>query len=173
MKEWQKYLIIIALTSVFSFYMTGIFNPFVRYETGVTVPASPDDTWTAYTDTAGMRLWLDGLVALQMTNGDSLKAGTTYDLILEQDGDRYALTQTITALQRPAYIEYRIENDILTNDMRVEFLPVDSATSVRVTNKVAGKSFFWRAVFTIFKGSLIDHQQADYVQFQSWIESGA
>lgn len=169
MKEWLTYAVVLLVTAVFSFYLTGIFNPFVRYEVEATVPGGSQAAWSAFTDTSGFRQWWDGVEEVHATGPESVSVGTSYHFVLIQDGETYELSQAVTAVHKPDRIEYRVENDILINDMRVEFISVDSSTRIRVHNKVSGKSFFWRAVFTIFKFMLVDSQQADMERFTRWM----
>jgi hypothetical protein len=172
MKEFLKYAAVLGGAVVFSFYLTGFFNPFVRYESHVSVSATAEEAWTIYSDTSTARDWLDGLSALDLIAGNHNDTGATYRLELVQDGDRLVLTQKITHWEPPVLVRYKVENDILVNDMMVDFVPVDSSRSnIRVRNQVWGKTFFWRAVFTIFKFMLSDPQQRDYDRLQRLIES--
>ena len=152
------------LTLVFGcFAVIGVIMPSVEY--GVTVHATkdPQTVWKVMSDQSLMGEWIEGFKSIELTSGERYAEGSTNTIVIEQEGEEFVIYETVTVVKEAEQLSMNIENDVLTTVVDIMLEPgPDGGTKITTHNVATGKSWFFRSLFPLMKGSFQDEEAKHY-----------
>src|SRR6478736_310561 len=100
-------IVLIALAAIVLLFLSiGLIFPSYEYQSSIAVNASPEKCWAVYHDTKRMSEWLDGFESLTLKTGEQLANGSTYEIIITDDGHRMVMNEKIIEVNAPTKIAY-------------------------------------------------------------------
>jgi uncharacterized protein YndB with AHSA1/START domain len=151
--------------------LVGVFAKQFEYSSSITVNASPEQCWKAFHDTTEMKAWHPGFKSLTLQQGEFFQPGSVYELVIEEDGERMTMHETITAVNAPHEITYLLTNDVLSSKYGYRFIPdQDGHTRIEGHHEIAGVSLIWRAVLYLSKSYISKSSQEQLTLFKKHVE---
>jgi hypothetical protein len=161
---------IIALTVIVAaFFGIGLIIPSYEYQSFIEVNATPEKCWAIYHDTNRMNEWLKGFESLTLKNGDSLAAGSTYEIVVTDDGHRMVMNEKIIDVTAPTRVSYELTNDVLKSEFSFSF---EGTTSTRITSKykITGNNILWKSILFLSKSYMTSSGQEQLEELKKIIE---
>ena len=171
MKKFLKYFFIVLFVLVLIFFSLGAIFSSVSYTNEVKVKSTNEHAFTVFADMSKMPKWMEGFKKMELLEGFPFMKGSVYRLTLVQKGREYVMTETLTGIKVFKEFDFTLENEVLYNDAQMLFTEKDGQTTITVKNKIRGKNIFWRSMFVLSKGYMMNKQQEMYESLGKVIES--
>lgn len=165
-----KYLLIALAIVVLIFFAIGILMPEVTYSNEVTINKPVPETFEVFIDESTMSYWVPGFKRIDLIEGEPNARGSKYRLIVEDDGEDFELIETITGFERNEFFSMTIDNEVLTNEVRVTFLPLNDQTKIVALNNVKGKGAFMKSALALMKSHFIEQGDVSYQKLKNLVE---
>ncbi len=165
-----KYIALLLFALLVIFFAIGLFNPSVTYSNKIVIDATPSKSYTVFMDTARMKEWMPGYSSFKLLKGKAMEKGSTWKLVLLQDGQEYEMNETITTIIPDVQYSFDLENAVLKNSIDMYFIAKGSQTELVANNTVRGNNIMWRSLFFIFKWKLHEQSQLMYEDLKKSIE---
>ena len=143
--------------------------PVYEYQSSVVVNASPEKCWIAYHDTIRMSEWLEGFESLTLKSGEQLAKGSTYEIIITDDGHRMVMSEKIIEVNAPTKVVYELNNDVLRSEFSFSF---EGTTSSTITSryKITGNNILWKSILFLSKSCMTTEAQKQLEGLKKVIE---
>lgn len=141
----------------------------VNYETKITIDRPVSQVSQLFHNTEAMKQWLSGFKEIEIVQGLPGQVGTQSKLVFEINGKSEVFEEIITAYEENERFASTLEHKSFTSYITVNFTkkgPTDNSTEVVVSNKIEGKSFFWRIMLPLVKSKMKKTQEGDYQKFK-------
>ena len=164
-------IIFIVLSGIVVVFLgIGMIVPSYEYELSIVANANPAKCWAAFHDAKKMNAWLDGFESLTLKGGVLLSPGSTYEIIINENGHRMIMTEKIVEVSVPNRIVYELNNDVLKSEFSYAF---EGSTSTRITSKykIAGNSIVWKSILFLSKSYMTRSAQAQLEKLKKVIET--
>lgn len=135
------------------------------------VNAPLEKTFTLFNDTTKMKQWMPGFVSITNISGQPNTVGSKWKLVLEQDGQLFEMTETMTAFKQNEQFAFLLENEVLSNECTISFKPNDNQTEIISDNVVHGNNMLWKSAFFFFKDYFRETGQTTYDNLKKMIET--
>jgi uncharacterized membrane protein len=169
--KFLKYLIYIIGSLVILFFAIGVINPSVKYNHEVIVNSPLETSWEVFTDESKMDQWVPNFKSIELVSGRKNAVGSKYKLVVEDGGELYELTETITAFSDKSMITIVLENEQLTNEVESIFLEVNGRTRIQTKVNITGKDLLMKSSLFLMKGQFVEQSENSYHKLKSLIES--
>lgn len=147
MKVFKIVLIALLLIIIF-FFMTGIFVPTVQYSNSIVVAAPAEKCWQVLHDTSQMAKWMQGFKSLELKSGQPLEAGSTYQIVIEQD-ERMVMQEELKEIRENEFVAFELNNDMLKSEFSYTLVPSGDSTHITTQYEVTGKNLLWKSIFAL------------------------
>jgi len=169
--KYLKYLVIFLVVASASFIAIGFFNPTVTYETTVLVNKPVSHSFSVFMNPFNTKKWLPGFVSVASISGLPDQVGSTYELIFEEDGERFILTEVMTGFEHNKLFAFDMSNEYLVSKVRITFEDVDGKTRITSTSETSAKNFIFRSLFPFMKSQFQERNDQTYANLKRVIES--
>lgn len=169
-KRILKYSCGIVLLLVVVFFSFGIFVPVIRYESKVSVNKPIESSFRIFNSVFYLYDWVPGLTKVEPVSGTPGLAGYKWKMLTVQNGEEYPMTGELLAFKENELFEFRIESDVMTNDVKIRFINKNGTTEIVSSNCVKGKNIFWKSVFVFTQSYFIKQDQTMYDKLKEIIE---
>jgi len=97
-----------------------------------------------------MAEWLEGFESLTLKKGETLSAGSTYEIVITDDGHRMVMSEKIIDVSAPTKIVYELNNDVLKSEFSFSF---EGTTTTTITSryKITGNNILWKSILFLSK----------------------
>lgn len=171
MNNAVKSIIGILIILAISFVLLGMFVPQFNYYSKVIVNKPVDQAYSVFMDEETLPKWLTGLKSIKLIEGQKDKPGSVYELVLEEDGREFVVTEEIVKIKLNAEFAFRLESDMFTNYVRVRFVErSQNEVAIVQSNRIRGKNIFMRSILFLSKGRLEDASLDNYNKLKAIIE---
>jgi len=163
-------IVLAALVGIILLFLSiGLVFPSYEYQSSIEVKASPEKCWEAYHDTKKMREWLDGFESLTLKNGELLANGSTYEIVITDDGHRMIMNEKIIEVNAPTKVTYELNNDVLKSEFSFSF---EGTTSTKITSKykITGNNVLWKSILFLSKSYMTGEAQKQLAGLKKVIE---
>lgn len=144
-------IILATLAGIILLFLSiGLLFPSYEYQSSIVVNASPEKCWTVYHDTKKMSEWLEGFESLTLKSGEQLTLGSTYEIVITDDGHRMVMNEKIIEVNAPTKVTYELNNDALKSEFSFSFEGINS-TTVTTKYKITGNNVLWRSILLLSK----------------------
>ena len=163
----------IALVAILVLFLSvGLFIPRFEYSAGVLVNAAPEKCWTIMNDTTKMKKWIPGFVSFTLVNGEYLQAGSTYEIVLNQD-KVYRMQETLKEVNPPQWAAFELHNEVMKSEYGFRLTVNASQTEIQAQYAVTGNNLIWRSILLLSKSYLQKNTQEQLNSLKAEIESGS
>ncbi len=163
-------IILIGITGIVLVFLSiGLLFPSYEYRSFIVVKASPEKCWTIYHDTKKMSEWMEGFESLTLKSGEPLSPGSTYEIIVTDDGHRMVMNEKAIEVSPPTKISYQLNNDVLKSEFSFSF---EGTTSTTITSKykITGNNILWRSILFLSKSYMTNAAQEQLEGLKKVIE---
>ena len=144
-------IILVTLAGIVLLFLSlGLLFPSYEYQSSIVVNASPEKCWIIYHDTKRMSEWLDGFESLTLKSGEQLALGSTYEIVVTDDGHRMVMNQKIIEVSAPTKVSYELNNDVLKSEFSFSFEGT-SPTTITSKYKITGNNILWKSILLLSK----------------------
>jgi len=150
--------------------MVGFFMPWVQFEIHVEVDKPVNQTFAVFNDVLRMKDWLHNFKSIETLSGKPNEIGSKYKLVVNDDGKDFEMTEVMTGFRENEYFAFRLENEVLTNDVETRFTWEGQKTEIVTKNKIIGKNIFWKSLFPFFKSTFREHTEGDFIRLKELVE---
>ena len=164
-----KIIGIIIVVAFATILIIGFAVPFYEYESSVQVNATPEKCWKVYNDVKLLNQWLPGFESLTLKSGDSLTAGSMYEIIINDGGERMVMNEKIVDVNAPTKITYELTNDVLKSEFSFSF-EGSSSTTIKSNYKITGNNVIWSAVLFLSKSYMTSSANGQLTSLKKLIE---
>jgi hypothetical protein len=169
-KKFIRYALIVLLVITVVFFSLGFFKPQLTLQNTVEVKSSLNHSFAVFENVNKMKDWMPGFKSIELTGGLPFMPGSTYKLVMDDNGKRIEMKETLTALRTNEIFSFTLENDVVYSEVVVHFSGDDKRTTITADTKISGKNMFWRSMLVFAKGSIADKQQKMYEAMKAVIE---
>jgi hypothetical protein len=163
-------IVLITLTAVVLLFLSlGLLVPSYEYQCSIKVNATPEKCWAVYHDTKKMGEWLKGFESLTLKKGEYLSSGSTYEIIVNDDGHRMVMAEKIIEINVPSKVSYELNNDVLNSEYSFSFEGTKS-TTITSWYKITGKNILWRSILFLSKSYMTNSGQEQLDELKKVIE---
>lgn len=164
-----KIILVTLAGIVLVFLSIGLLLPSYEYQSSIVVNASPEKCWAIYHDTKKMSEWLEGFESLTLKSGEQLSVGSTYEIVITDDGHRMAMNEKIIEVNAPTRVIYELNNDVLKSEFSFSF---EGTTSTTVTSKykITGNNILWKSILFLSKSYMTTEAQKQLEGLKKVIE---
>ncbi|MEK6615242.1 MAG: SRPBCC family protein [Bacteroidota bacterium] len=163
MKKLKKYLLYSALPILvlaIIFFSAGIIFPIISYESKVTVKKPVEQSFRVFTDVFTFSEWIPRFITIKWLSGKQNEIGSKWEMTIEQEGKEYRMTETLIAFKENELFAFKLENDMLTNDVEIRFANKGETSEIISSNHITGKNIFWKSLF-VFSPSYFKQQSKE------------
>jgi len=164
-------IILVTLAGIILLFLSlGLLFPSYEYQSSIVVNASPEKCWTVYHNTKKMGSWLEGFESLTLKSGELLATGSTYEIVVTDDGHRMVMNEKIIEVSAPTKISYELNNDVLKSEFSFSF---EGTTSTTITSryKIKGNNILWKSILFLSKSYMTSEGQKQLEGLKKVIES--
>lgn len=168
-KKVIVYLLGFIVLLVIVFLCLGIFVPTIEYTTTVDIDKPRDTTWNVMRT---RKDWIYGFKSLEPINGGGPdQVGSKAKLTVVRDGRETTFESELTAINPPEMVATRLTNQMLTHEAVVHLSEKNGKTKVVSNEKITGSNLFFRSIFFLFKGSILDISRKNFEALKQAVES--
>lgn len=165
-------IIIISLIALVVFFFTiGAVFPSFEYTNKVTINAPKEACWEMLTNPTTLHRWMAGLDTYKLIEGEHLKAGGEYAMVIMEGTEKMEMTQKIEGVNAPSSIHFILTNDVLTSDYTYSLEEIDGKTTLLAKYKITGNSTIWSSVLRLSKSYMSGENQKQLNNLKALIES--
>lgn len=169
MKALKITLVCLALILV-AFICIGVAVPSYNYQFSTRVKASPEKCWRTFHNTRLMNQWISGLESFVLKSGDSLALGSIYEIVVNDDGHRMAMSEKIIEVAAPARVSYELNNDVLKSEFTFSFEGDSSTTMINSHYKITGNNIAWKSILFLSKSYMSSSANDQLISLKKVIE---
>lgn len=163
-------IILISLAAIVALFLSlGLFVPAYEYDAAVTVNSTPEKCWTVFHDTIRMHEWLPGFESLTLKRGEHMQPGSVYEIIINDEDQRYVMSERITEISPPAKIAYVLDNEVLRSEFSYHFEGT-TTTNIQAHFRVRGNNILWRAILFLSRSYMRSSGQEQLDLFKKAVE---
>lgn len=168
-----KILLIVFLSLFLIFFVTSFLTPSeYKTEVIVKVDASIEKSFKVFTDETKMAEWITGFVSVENLTGENNAVGSTYKIVMNDEGREIIMTETITAFKENEYFAFDMENDDVFTAVDISFTPIDSSqTEIKAKSLFIPKAMFIKVLMPLFEEEMHKRQDSNYLKLKKVIES--
>lgn len=139
-------IVAIVLLSLFlvAFVISLVAPSEYRSESKVTINAPLKHTFAVFMEEDRMSEWLEGYVSMKLIEGNKLEVGSKHEMVMEIEGQRSVMIETVTGFKENEYFAFDLENDDVFMNMDISFSAKDS-----LTTEIVAKSVFIPKAFIV------------------------
>jgi len=160
MKKILKYSGIAVFSLVIVFFSMGFLFPSFEYENSVIVNKPAEQSFKVFTDVLKLSEWIPGFKRVKLLSGKQNETGSIIEMMLEQEGKTFILTQKITNYKENELFAFALDNDVLSNNCEIKFISKGTSTEIISSNHITGKNIFWKSLF-VFSHSYFKKQSKE------------
>lgn len=145
--------VLVVLLTV-AFFSIGLIYPKIQSRTQVEINKPADVVWAYFADESKMSEWLEGFKKIELISGNRNEVGSKYRMTFDSNGSEIVMTETVTEFNAPYVFAFKLENEVITDDVRMTFTEMGGKTTVVQEDNIVGGNIFWRSLFALTQSSL-------------------
>ena len=161
-------LLVIVGLLVAAFFCMGILYPSVEYTTTIQVNKPRNVAWQVMRE---RRDWIYGFKSYEPLSGAPDQPGSRARVTVVRDGRETVFDTELLDIKPPEYAVTQFTNQTLVHNAAVQLSESGGKTTIVSTEKLEGKNIFWRSIFAIFRGSIVDTSRKNFDGLKQAIES--
>ncbi|MFQ5639147.1 MAG: SRPBCC domain-containing protein [bacterium] len=156
---------------VIGFFLVGFFVPTFTYLSKVVVDKPVGEAFAIFNDESRLGEWLAGFKSIESVSGEPNQVGSTYKLVIEDEGEVMEMMGTVTAFVENELLSFHLVNDVMTVDTDIRFVSQGDRTEITATQKVEGRNLFWKSLLPLFQSVITQKSQENYDRLKTVIEA--
>ena len=161
--KFAKITLGIILGIILIVWIVGLVAGEVKYEVAVEVDAPAEVAWEIFTTDSLMPDWLTGLKSVEHLEGTPLTPGSKFRLIFEDQGNRYEMIETVTAVEINKRFAFASDSDFMTSQSDITFSSKDGKTIISDISSFQAKGFVFKAVLPFMSDAMAERSRTVYI----------
>ena len=153
---------------VAAFFGVGFAIPAVEYTTTVEINKPRDVTWQVMRD---RKDWIYGFKSYEQLAGSPNETGSKGRVTVVRNGREMVMDSELVAISPPESATTRFTNDTLVHNATVQLTESNGKTTIVSNEKLEGTNAFWRSIFAIFKGMIVETSQKNFAGLKQAVEA--
>lgn len=164
--------IILSIVSVFAFifFATGLVVKEVNYSVAIEINSPTEEVFTLFTAPETLQKWMPEVTSLDSIDVKEGKVGSTYSMVIENQGQEMHMTQKILAYIPNKKMTFRFNSDQMIKIDDYVFVEKGSKTTLIQNCSVNSKSYITACLFPYFKGTFAAASQQYMEAFKKLAE---
>ncbi len=169
MKAIKIIVVIITILTV-GFFVTGLLVKETTYTTQVKIGKPLEETFTVFTNTSQLKEWIPELISIETIDEKEGKVGSTYKMIVDNNGEELEITEKILAYIPNEKITFYFDaGDMLKTD-DYQFISEGNETAIIRSTSSKSNSYIMSCIFPYFKGAFKEIDQNYLNNFKAYAE---
>lgn len=160
--------IIIGISVIF--LATGIVVKETKYTTKIEIEKPIEEVFEKFQDTTLLKKWIPELKSFKVIDEKPGKVGSTYKMVVENNGERINMTEKILAYVPNEKITHYFDAENMLKTDEYSFSFVNNKTVLTKNSTCQSNSFLMSCVFPYFKGTLQELDQQYLNRFKKVVE---
>jgi len=170
MKLILKIVIGLLSTVLIVFLLAGVFVPQVKYNTVISVHASPQETWTKFNDPGQMSNWMPEVLEIDLIRIEPDNVGTEYAMKVESEGGDVRITQRINEYVPNQKVVLHLDAGDMIKTSTYYFTVEESMVVITGNHICEGQSYIFKCIFAYFRPMFKRIDDEHMSQFKEWVE---
>lgn len=153
------------------FFAFGFFKPIITVETITLVNKPRNVAWKYFIDESKLKEWMTNIKSIEKISGEPNKVGSKFKMTFEENGDEIVMTETMTEFRDNEVFGFTLENEVISDDVRITFTDRGDKTEIVQTDKLTGGNIFWRSLFAILESTFHKNTAETYEKLKARIEA--
>lgn len=166
-----KFLTIFILILIIAFFSLGILSPNVEYQSQTTVSGSVEDVFQSYNDIESIGNWIPEIKEVKVLKETQKKEGSVYEMLIDSDGTDVKMKETVLKYSENKLVALRFDTGPMKKNDEFQFEEENGATKITGTHSVEGTNYFYKCMFTMFKGGMSKIDQKYMDNFKEYHEN--
>ncbi|MDH3698797.1 MAG: SRPBCC family protein [Flavobacteriaceae bacterium] len=166
-----KYVLGIIALLVLVFILIGAFASEIAYDDEITVNKPLAECWAVSQDEDKMADWLVGFEGIEHISGPKDQVGSVSDVYITDNGQKYTIRETITAIVPNESISMTFTSDYSDMDYTLRMADVDGKTKISSSTKVKGKGIFYSSLMAIMSSTIKAQEETNLANLKRTIEA--
>ena len=171
--KFVKITLAIILGLILIVWIAGIFGGEADYRIEVKAKSPVNIAWQVFTDDSLSTHWLSGLKSMETIEGEPLTVGSKFKLIFEEEGNRYEMIETMTAVEPESKFAFDADSDIMSSHTEITFNQVGDSTIITDVSSFQAKGFVLKAILPLMSEAMAERSKSMYVKLTALIEEAA
>lgn len=148
-----KYLLVLLVALVVTFFAFGIFMPSVDYSYEIRANKSLKEAWAVSQDESKFGKWLNGFKSTELISGEKFEVGAKSRIIVNpgEEQEDFEMIETIEAVKEFDYVKMKYVSDMMDFDHEFSFEESGEGTVVKSESTVMGKGIIMRSLFAVME----------------------
>jgi carbon monoxide dehydrogenase subunit G len=161
-------IVVIVVLLIAAFFGVGLAVPAVEYTTTFEINKPRDVIWQVMRD---RKDWIYGFKSYEQLGGTPNEPGSKARVTVVRDGRETVMESELIAIDPPESATTRFTNDMLVHNATVRLSESGGKTTIVSDEKLEGKNAFWRSIFAIFKGQIVETSRRNFDGLKQAVES--
>ena len=161
--------IIIALTVVF--LATGLVVKETKYAVEVEINKPITEVFKEFEDPTSLKKWMPELKSITPINVNPGKIGSTYKMVVENEGQTMEMTERIMAYVPNEKMTFQFDSDQMIKTDDFTFIANGTSTKLVQNCTVKSNSYMMACLFPYFKGTFQEMSLGYMNKFKTMVES--
>lgn len=152
------------------FFSIGLIYPKIQNRTQVEINKPAEVVWAYFVDENNMSEWIEGFKKVEIISGKRNEVGSKYRMTFDEGGSEFVMIETVKEFNPPDVYAFRLENEVITDDVKITFKESDGITTVVQEDNVVGGNIFWSSLFVLTQSNLKSNVQKALDKLKSNVE---
>ena len=161
-------IVVVVILLIAAFFGVGLAVPAVEYTTTVEITKPRDVVWQVMRD---RKDWIYGFKSYEQLAGTPNEPGSKARVTVVRNGREMVMDSELVAIKAPESVTTRFTNDTLVHNATVHLTESDGKTTIVSNEKLEGTNVFWRSIFAIFKGMIVETSQKNFAGLKHAVEA--
>lgn len=163
-------VLMLAIMLTAGFFSLGFIYPKLESVTRVEINKPLAVVWNYFIDERKMGEWMPGFKKMEAISGGPHQVGSQYRMYFDEDSHEVILNETLIAYQPEKLFAFKLENEILNDEVNIEFSYENGKTIIVQKDKICGATPYWRSLFVLTRASMQKQTQQCYDNLKTNIE---
>ncbi|MBS1795073.1 MAG: SRPBCC family protein [Acidobacteria bacterium] len=155
---------------VLAFFALGFIFPKLENKTRIEIDKPRELVWNYFVDEGKMSEWMPNLKQIELVGGRRHEVGSRYRMTFEENGRRVVMEETLTEFRPNELFAFHLENEIISDDVRVNFTEENGKTVIVQEDSIVGGNAFWRSLFVLARSGMQSSARKYYENLKRNVE---
>ena len=171
--KFVKITLVVILGLILIVWIAGALGGETDYRVEVKANSPVEIAWQVFMDDSLMSDWLTGLKSVEHLEGEPQTTGSKFKLIFEEQGNRYEMIETVTAIETEKRFAFDGDSDIMSSHSEITFNQVGDSTIISDQSYFQAKGFVLKAILPLMNEAMAERSKAMYVKLAALMEEAA
>lgn len=166
-----KVILGIVIVLTLAFFATGLIVKDVKYSVEVEINKPIAEVFAKFENPTSLKEWMPEIKSIETLNEKPGKIGSTYKMIVENQGQEMEMTEKIMAYVLNEKMTFEFDSDQMLKTDDFKFVANGNSTKMIQNCTVEAKSYIMGCMFPYFKSKLEEVSLGYMNRFKEMVES--